>query len=222
MSAGTRTFPGRSEYSLETAHGTLHGSLLLPEDLRAIVIQVHAGPVKLTHDDALAAILQHARIGTLSLDLLTASERRYSDVLHNVSLLAQRLLDALTMLKQDMLCGDLLERPIAFCAVGDCSPAALRVAALRDHGIFALVCHGGLIDLAGMLYLRSLTSPLLLLVDADDQRTWHSNRRALQELSCPSRCQVIPGDDSPQKATVFSFVARETAQWLVEHLPQTL
>lgn len=221
MSTGVVTVPGRSEYTLETAHGALHGSLLLPGDLRAIVIQTHAGPVRQTNDDALTTLLQHAHIGILSFDLLTVSERRYNDMPHNVVLLAQRLLDVLMMLKQQMLRGDLPERPIAFCAVGDCSPAAVRVAALRDHGIFALVCRGGLIDLAGMLYLRSLTSPLLLLVDADDQRILHSNHRALQVLSCPYSCHAIPVGESPQEATASSFVARETVQWLVKHLPKT-
>lgn len=219
MSAGVVTVPGRCEYRLATAHGPLRGTLILPADLLALAILAHAGPVRAANDDALAAVLQHAHIGTLNIDLLAASERRYSDVLHNVSLLAQRLLDALTMLKQQMLLGDLPERPLAFCAIGDCSPAAVRVAALRDHGIFALVCYGGLIDLAGMLYLRSLASPLLLLLDADDQRGLHSNRRAVQELHCPYRCQVVTSAGRPEEAAAFSSLARETSEWLLAHLP---
>jgi hypothetical protein len=85
------------------------------------------------------------------------AEERFADIHHNVSLLARRLLDALALIKQRMLLGELPTLPIGLCAAGDCSPVALRVAALRDHDIFAVVCRGGLIDLAGMLYLRSLS-----------------------------------------------------------------
>jgi hypothetical protein len=43
----------------------------------------------------LAVILQHAGIGTLTLDLLTDAEERFADRHRNVSLLARRLLDGL-------------------------------------------------------------------------------------------------------------------------------
>ena len=68
----------------------------------------------------------------------------------------------------------------------------VRVASLRDHDIAAIVCRGGLIDLAGVLYLRSLASPLLLLVEETDELHAASNRRALAEVTCPKELRLIP------------------------------
>jgi len=117
-----------------------------------------------------------------------------------------------------MLLGELPTLPIGLCAAGDCSPVALRVAALRDHDIFAIVCRGGLIDLAGMLYLRSLSAPLLVLVGEDDERVTASNRRALHQLSCHHELKLLP-PVSPDPAAALGAVARETALWFVQHRP---
>jgi hypothetical protein len=100
-----------------------------------------------------------------------------------------------------MLLGELPTLPIGLCASGEGSPVALRAAAVRDHDIFAVVCRGGLIDLAGMLYLRSLTSPLLVLVAADDERVAASNRRALRELRCDKELKLLPASsEQPDSA----------------------
>jgi len=213
-------FPGQTPIALAAGHGTLHGLLTLPERLLALVVLTQAGPAPAARDDALAVILQHAGIGTLTLDLLTPAEERFADLQHNVSLLARRLLDGLCLLKQRMLLGELPPLPIGLSGAGDCSPVALRVAALRDHDIYALVCRGGLIDLAGVLYLRSLASPLLLLVDEDDQRSTMSNRRALRELACPHELRGLAArTDAPESAAAFETVAHATALWFIDHLP---
>ena len=180
----------------------------------------HAGPTPEARDDALAVVLRHAGVGTLTLDLLTHVEEHFADKHHNVPLLTRRLLDGLALIKRRMVLGELPVVPIGLCAAGDCSPVVVRVAALRDHDIFALVCRGGLIDLAGMLYLRSLASPLLVLVAEDDERGLLSNRRALREVVSEQQLKLLPASvDSPESAVVFECVARATAQWFVQHLP---
>jgi hypothetical protein len=217
---GALACPGQTPIALAVGHGTLHGLLTLPARPCALVILTHAGPAPAARDDALAVILQHAGIGTLTLDLLTAAEVRFADLQHNVPLLARRLLDGLGLLKQRMLLGELPPLPIGLSAAGDCSPVVLRVAALRDHDIYALVCRGGLIDLAGVLYLRSLASPLLLLVNEDDRRSTTSNRRALRELTCPHELRMLAAStDAPASAAAFEAVARATARWFIDHLP---
>lgn len=214
------SFPGDTAISINAGHGSLHGRLSLPAKISAVVVLTHAGPAPEARDDALAVILQHAGIGTLTLDLLTPAEERFADLQHNVSLLARRLLDGLALLKQRMLLGELPTLPIGLSAGGDCSPVVLRVAALRDHEIYALVCRGGLIDLAGALYLRSLASPLLVLVDEDDARGTTSNRRALRELACPHELRTLAAQaDSPTSAAAFELVARATARWFIDRLP---
>lgn len=210
---------GSTLISIATGHGPLHGVLTLPAATTALVVLTHASPTPEARDDALAAVLRHAGIGTLSLDLLTDSEERFADIHHNVSLLSRRLLDGLNLVRQRMLVGELPTLPIGLCGVGDCSPVVLRVAALRDHDIFALVCRGGLIDLAGVVYLRSLTAPLLVLVDENDAGGTMSNRRALRELSCRQELQSLPASVlSPDSAAAFECVARATVHWFVDHL----
>lgn len=212
--------PGGTRISIATSHGPLHGVLTLPAPITALVVLTHAGPTPEARDDALAAVLRHAGVGTLTLDLLTDAEDRFADIHHNVSLLARRLLDGLNLVKQRMLLGELPRLPIGLCGAGDCSPVVLRVAALRDHDIFALVCRGGLIDLAGVVYLRSLTSPLLILVNEDDESAGRSNRRALRELSCRHELKPLPASvHAPDSAAAFECVARATVHWFVHHLP---
>ena len=218
-------FPGDTQVSVGTGHGSLRGRLNLPAQISALVVLTRAGHHPEARDDALAVVLQHSGIGTLTLDLLTDAEERFADLHHNVPLLTRRLLDGLALIKRWMLLGEMPTLPIGLCAAGDCSPVVLRVAALRDRDIFAVVCRGGLIDLAGMVYLRSLASPLLLLAGEDEQTT-ASNWRALRELSCRHELKRLPrgasSSDSPDSALAFEFVARETAHWFVQHRPKVM
>jgi hypothetical protein len=107
---------------------------------------------------------------------------------------------------------------MGLCAANATSPVAVRVAALRDHDIAAIVCRGGLIDLAGMLYLHSLESPLLLLVEETDARHVASSRRAMEEIPGRKELKLIPeiGIDYATSAG-FELSARAAAQWFIEH-----
>jgi hypothetical protein len=218
--SGTVWSVAEKAISTEVGKDLLNGVLRLPAQLSALVVLTHAGQLPAARDDALSVILQHAGIGTLRLDLLTGGEGQQTERARNVPLLARRLLDGLSLLKRRMRLGEVPTLPIALCAAGDCSPVVLRVAAERDRDIYAVVCRGGLIDLAGTLYLRSLRSPLLVLVAEDDERVATSNRRALREVSCRHELRLLPaGVDAPDAAAASEQVARETALWLVKHLP---
>lgn len=206
--------------AIERASAPLPGRLTLPADAVALVLLAHAGATPEAGDDALASELGKAGLGSLTVDLLRDSEERFADLHHNVPLLARRLLDDLKSITWRMFLGELPTLPIGLCAAGDCSPVALRVAALRDKDVFAVVCRSGLIDLAGTLYLRSLTAPLLVLVADDDERVVASNRRALRELSCRKELMLLPsGGEASDPATVGQRLARETTQWFVHNLP---
>ena len=211
---------GETAISIDTAHGPLHGLLTLPARAAALIVLGHAGASPENRDDALAVVLRHDGLATLTLDLLTPAEERFADNHHNVALLARRLLDGLTRIKRRMLTAELPRLPIGLCAAGDCSPVALRVAAQRDRDVFAVVCRGGLIDLAGVLYLRTLVSPLLVLVGADETRVEASNRRALREVTGRQELKRQPASgDAADAAAAFGWLARETACWFVHHLP---
>lgn len=186
---------GRTErfpVSIRTEHGTLHGELALVADSPGLVVLAHDTQKLDRRDQLLARYFQHAGLSTLSLDLVAAHEENYPDVHNNVPLLAKRLVDFLGLIKHRVQMGELAEQPIGLFAANATSPVVVRVASLRDHDIAAIVCRGGLIDLAGVLYLRSLASPLLLLVEESDELHAASNRRALAEVTCPKELRLIP------------------------------
>lgn len=200
--------------SISSEHGRLHGRLALQPGARGIVVLAHAALALDERDEALANLIRRAGLSTLSLDLLARQEEHFADVHNNVPLLAKRLLDFLALIKNRMLLGELQTQPLGLCASNATSPVAVRVAALRDHDIKGVVCRGGLIDLAGMLYLRSLECPLLLLVEEIEDLHVASNRRALQKMNCRKELIVIPEigiDYAVSKG--FEIAARETSHW---------
>lgn len=203
---------------IHTEHGPLHGQLILPPDAGGLIILAHAGANPESHDEALGAMLRQHGFATLRLDLLAYAEERFEDVHHNVSLLAKRLLGGVDLIKREMQNETLPTLPIGLCAADHASPVIVRVAAQRDHDIAATGCRGGLIDLAGMLYLRSLSSPLLMLVGANDATLGASSRRALNEVACANKLEIIPATGSSfDSPAAFNAAAGELANWFGQH-----
>ena len=207
--------------SVPSEHGSLHGTLDLLPEAHGLVVLAHAALALDGRDGVLAGIFRHAGLSTLSVDLLAAQEEHFPDVHNNVPLLSKRLLDFLGLIKHRTLLGEIPAQPLGLYADNATSPVVIRTAALRDHDIAAIVCRGGLIDLAGMLYLRSLESPLLMLVEETDSRHIASSRRALQEIRCLKELKLIPeiGIDYTQSSG-FEIAAKEASQWFVKHFVQ--
>ncbi|MEO8411600.1 MAG: hypothetical protein ABI478_13615, partial [Propionivibrio sp.] len=166
----------------------------------------------------IASRLRDAGFATLSLDLIARAEENFPDIHHHVSLLARRLIDFLDLIKLRMQLGELPPLPFGLFAANATTPVAVRVAALRDHDIAAVVCRGGLIDLAGVLYLRSLESPLLVLAEESDAQHIASSRRALQEISCDQELRLIP-EIGIDYATSAGLAAATSAagEWFARH-----
>ena len=216
--------PGESSIPLSLpcvqgpAHARLHGELTLHPASPGLVVLAYASPVLDAREHVLAGILRHGGLSTLVIDLVAREEEHYSDLHNNVPLLARRLVDVLDLIKNRMLMGELKPLPFGLCAANATSPVAVRVAALRDHDIAALVCRGGLIDLAGLLYLRTLEAPLLQLVEENDATQLAAARRAQKELQALSTVRTIPeiGFEIAGSAG-FEAAARETALWFCKH-----
>ncbi len=200
--------------TLPGANGRLHGTLSLQPDPTGLIVLAHAALSLDGRDGVLAGILRHAGFSTFSVDLLTRHEESFSDVHHNVPLLCNRLLDFLALLRHRMLLGEIAPQPIGLFAANDTTPVIIRVATQRDHDIAALVCRGGLLGLAGKLYLRSLTAPLLLLMEETDEQHLASNRQALQEIHSPCALEMIPeiGIDFAVSSG-FESLAQKTSHW---------
>ena len=200
------------------AHARLHGQLSLHPAAPGLVVLAYAAPALDAREHVLAGILRHAGLSTLAIDLIAREEEHYPDLHNNVPLLARRLVDVLDLIKTRMLMGELQTLPFGLCAAHATSPVAVRVAALRDHDIAAVVCRGGLIVLAGLLYLRTLEAPLLQLVEENDAAQLAAARRAQKELQALSTVRAIPeiGFEIAGSAG-FEAAARETTQWFCKH-----
>ena len=202
--------------SIPSPHGLLHGELAILPESPGIVVLAHAAMALDRRDAVIAGHFRRAGLSTLSVDLLTRQEEQFPDIHNNVPLLTRRLLDFLGLLKNRMLLGEVDTLPIGLHGANATSPVVIRVAALRDHDIAAIVCRGGLIDLAGVLYLRSLESPLLLLAEPTDTQRLASNQRALQEVNCRKALRSIPEIGLDYAASAgFEASIREAAQWFV-------
>lgn len=203
--------------SIASEHGLLHGDLALLPHSPGIVVLAHAAMALDERDKLLAGQFRRAGLSTLSIDLLAHQEEHFPDIHNNVPLLARRLIGFLGLLKNRMSMGELKMQPIGLCAANDTTPVVIRIASLRDHDIAAIVCRGGLIDLAGILYLHSLESPLLLLVEETDTTHIASNRRALEEVRSRKELKVIPeiGIDYAASAGV-EVTIREATKWFID------
>ena len=204
--------------SLASEHGLLHGQLDFLPGAAGLVVLADAAEALDARENLLAGVFRRAGLSTLTVDLLSRREERYADVHNNVPLLAKRLLEFLGLLKHRTELGELESQPIGLYAANATSPVVVRVAALRDHDIAAIVCRGGLIDLAGMLYLHSLVSPLLLLVEEGDEQHYASGSRAMRELRCAHELKRVPeiGVDSASSAGL-ARVADEAARWFLTY-----
>lgn len=205
--------------SIPSEHGLLHGQLAVLTTAPGIVVLAHAAKALDGRDERMAAVFRHAGFSTLTVDLLARQEEHFPDVHNNVPLLARRLIDFLGLLKNQMLLGALPEQPIGLCAAGITSPVVVRVASLRDHEVAAIVCRGGLIDLAGVLYLHSLESPLLMLVEETDAHQIASSHRALQEVTSHTELKLIPeiGFDAAVSKG-YEMATAEATQWFVNYI----
>lgn len=204
--------------SLRSTHGLLYGQLDMRPGAAGLVVLAHASEALAAPDALLAGYFHRYGLSTLTVDLLSHREERYADVHHDVPRLTHRLLGFIDQLRERIGLGEIDAPAIGLYATNDTAPAALRAAALRDSTIAALVCRGGMIDLAGMLYLHTLNSPLLLLAEDDDETHTASNRRALREVRCIRELRLIPAIGHDYAASPgFARAADEAAGWFARH-----
>jgi hypothetical protein len=165
--------------TLQTPHGSLHGQLELPDFPRGLILLARSHHAAV--DTTIAESFAEFGYATFAMELLTAQETRFVDATQNVPRLTQRLIDIIDMIRND---GDMESLPLVLFANGDMAPAAIRAAARRDMQVKALICHGGLIDRAGVEALELLVAPLLMLFEPDDEPGRTACQRAASHLGC--------------------------------------
>lgn len=214
---------------------TLRGRLALPYVVRGLIVIVTprswgaacavaggesgdsgggAGAEAADSDEALARALHAAGFATLGIDLLHGDECRFADASRHLPLLGERLLAVVSALRLQIALDAIPAIPIGLFADGDATPLAIRVAAQRDQDVAALACHGGLVDLAGLQYLKVLQAPLLLLFDAADTIGLTNARRAKPYLAGPCEIRELAAT-----ANTDVTIPQMAVDWFAQQFP---
>lgn len=204
------------EIRIAADHVGLRGSLALPEAPRGLVLLAQVDGVHPGDRHERAARL-HAQLGFATLRASLVSFQDMPGVAEHVALLTTRLLAWLAWVSQDAWLNVL---PCGILATGASVPAALRASAQRDAQVKALVCCGGLPDLAGAFYLKALACPTLFLFAAADAPGLAAGARALAHSAAVACLNSIPAADREFKqARACDTVAQQSGAWLLRHLP---
>ena len=96
--------------------------------------------------------------------------------------------------------------------------AALIAAAARPSTVRAVVSRGGRPDLAAQALAR-VAAPTLLIVGGNDPAVLDLNRRALKQMTCEKRLEVVPGATHLfPEAGALEEVARLARDWFMAYL----
>ena len=108
--------------------------------------------------------------------------------------------------------------PVGLFGASTGAAAALTAAARRPELIAAVVSRGGRPDLAADA-LASVLAPTLLIVGELDTVVIELNRRAMAQLTCPTRLEIVPGATHlfEEPGTLERVVSLATA-WFSQYL----
>jgi putative phosphoribosyl transferase len=200
---------------------TLNGDLSLPADARGLVIFAH-GSGSSRHSSrnrAVANALQHGRLGTMLLDLLTEEEDRAdattAEFRFDIPLLADRVVGAVDWARAHPQTSAL---PIGLFGASTGAAAALIAASRRRDAVRAVVSRGGRPDLAEG-FLHAVAAPTLLVVGGRDDIVIELNRQAFALLRGTKDLQIIPGATHLfEEAGALDQVSRLARAWFERHL----
>ena len=216
--------PGKlqvSERSVRIPPSGIVGDLTVPVNARGVVIFAHgSGSSRLSSRNRfVACVLQQARLTTLLLDLLTVEEEqidlRTRHLRFDINLLAERLMQATKWLGADSQVGG---SPVGYFGASTGAAAALIAAAQLPQTIRAVVSRGGRPDLAGTA-LPNVKAPVLLIVGGDDDPVIELNVKALNELACEKKLEIVPGATHLfEEPGTLEQAARLATDWFRNHL----
>ena len=211
----------RDESSIVAGAATLQGFLEIPEHARGVVVFAHgSGSSRYSRrNNAVAAFLREAQLGTLLFDLLTPDEERVDQYTRehrfDIPLLSERLEGAIRWLTGEPAAQGL---PIGLFGSSTGAAAALIAAARLPDRVAAVVSRGGRADLAGEM-LPAVRAPSLLIVGGDDTQVLQLNRAAQGRMRCRCEIAVVAGAthlfEEPGALDEVATLARD---WFVAHL----
>jgi pimeloyl-ACP methyl ester carboxylesterase len=191
--------------------------LSVPEGASGIVLFAHgSGSSRLSpRNTRVARAFNQAGLATLLFDLLLPSEADDRRKVFDIPLLAGRLEEALDWIEEEESTANLT---VGLFGASTGAAAALAAAARRPELIAAVVSRGGRPDLAADA-LASVLAPTLLIVGELDAVVIELNRRAMAQLSCPTRLEIVPGATHlfEEPGTLDQVVSLATA-WFTQYL----
>ena len=197
----------------------LVGTVHVPKQAYALVAFAHgSGSSRLSpRNMAVAGALNARGIATLLFDLLTLEEEADRGNVFDISLLADRLVDAVRWLQRQ---SSVAELPLGLFGASTGAAAALVAAARLPHRIRAVVSRGGRPDLAGDA-LELVRAPTLLIVGGADLGVIELNKRALAQMRAPKAMEIVPGASHlfPEPGALEAVIGL-AARWFERHLGQ--
>ncbi len=209
--------PARDEVEVFAGMIPLAGHLTIPGDMVGLVVFAH-GSGSSRHSPRnrhVARILNDAGLGTLLFDLLTYREEVDRRLVFDIELLAGRLVDATTWLRNQPSCK---HTRIGYFGASTGAAAALWAAADSHTDVSAVVSRGGRPDLAAE-QLHWVRTPTLLIVGSRDHAVLDLNRQAQEHLRCENHLAVVPGAthlfEEPGTLDHAAYLARD---WFLTHM----
>ena len=205
------------DVTIRSVRVRLDGHLGVPLSPLGMVVFAHgSGSGRFSpRNNFVARYLQHGRVATLLIDLLTPDEAEDRRKVFDIDLLADRVLVAKAWLEQDARTKGL---GMGYFGASTGAGAALQAAARDPSPIRAVVSRGGRPDLAEP-YLPSVTAPTLLIVGENDEPVIEMNRAAYRLLVCPKRLVIVPGATHLfEEPGMLEQVAEHALTWLQQHV----
>jgi putative phosphoribosyl transferase len=195
----------------------LAGRLTVPQEAIGAVVFAH-GSGSSRHsprNQYVAAVLNEARLATLLFDLLTLDEEHDRANVFDIDLLAHRLVDVTTWVRQQP---ELEGLPVGYFGASTGAAAALVAAAEPGANVAAVVSRGGRPDLAER-HLGHVLAPTLLIVGGHDDVVLALNRQAQAVLAAPDTLlAVVPGATHLfEEPGALPAVANLAERWFTDH-----
>lgn len=202
---------------MKIGHLGLAADVIIPPQCAGVVIFAH-GSGSSRHSPrnrAVAKALNQSALATVLFDLLTPDEAEGRENVFDISLLTERMNEAIVAIR-DM--DDLRGVRIGLFGASTGAAAALRAAALQGKTISAVVSRGGRPDLA-MDVLHQVHAPTLLIVGERDEQVIALNRKALAQLRCDKRLEIVPGASHLfEEEGTMGRVVELASNWFTRHL----
>jgi len=209
-------------FSVEIPAGRvrLEGDLIVPDEPMGLVAFAH-GSGSSRHSPRnrqVAQALVDQGLATLLFDLLTrdeeVAERHSRHLRFDIGFLANRLVGALEWAKRE---AHLQAMPIGIFGASTGAASAL-IASTRVPEVAAVVSRGGRPDLAHST-LPTVSVPTLLIVGSEDHEVLELNRRAMRQMSAPTRLHIVSGATHLfEEPGTLGEVTIAAASWFRKHL----